>query len=68
MATKGTWKYRKLERTPQVGKDAGSKKYCAIAAYRLWIKDFLFFFLLILFSILSRDHSFLCSLLWRKQD
>lgn len=64
MATKGTWKYRKLERTPQVGKDAGTKKYCAIAAYRLRIKDFLFFFLL----ILSQDDSFLCSLRWRKQD
>ena len=48
MAAKGTWKYRKLEHTPQVGKDAGTKKYCAIAAYRLRIKDFLFFFLLIL--------------------
>ena len=64
MATKGTWKYRKLERTPQVGKDTGTKKYCAIAAYGLRIKDFLFFFLL----ILSQDDSFLCSLRWRKQD
>ena len=31
MATKGTLKYRKVERTPQVGKDAGKKKYYAIA-------------------------------------
>ena len=31
MATKGTLKYRKVERTPQVGKDAGKKKYYATA-------------------------------------
>ena len=31
MATKGTLKYRKVERTPQVGKDAGKKKYYAVA-------------------------------------
>ena len=29
MATIGTLKYRKVERTPQVGKDAGKKKYYA---------------------------------------
>ena len=31
MTTKGTLKYRKVERTPQVGKDAGKKKYYATA-------------------------------------
>ena len=31
MAAKGTLKYRKVERTPQVGKDAGKKKYYAVA-------------------------------------
>ena len=31
MATKGTLKYRKVSRTPQVGKDAGKKKYYATA-------------------------------------
>lgn len=31
MAVKGTLKYRKVERTPQVGKDAGKKKYYATA-------------------------------------
>lgn len=63
MATKGTLKYRKVECTPQVGKDAGTKKYYAIAVYRLRIKDFLLLFLL----ILSLDDPFLCSLRWRKQ-
>ena len=31
MTVKGTLKYRKVERTPQVGKDAGKKKYYATA-------------------------------------
>ena len=31
MATKGTLKYRKVSRTPQVGKDAGKKKFYATA-------------------------------------
>jgi len=31
MAKKGTLKYRKVSRTPQVGKDAGKKKYYATA-------------------------------------
>ena len=31
MSVKGTLKYRKVERTPQVGKDAGKKKYYATA-------------------------------------
>ena len=31
MATKGTLKYRKVSRTPQVGKDAGKKKFYAAA-------------------------------------
>ena len=31
MATKGTLKYRKVSRTPQVGKEAGKKKYYATA-------------------------------------
>lgn len=31
MAKKGTLKYRKVSRTPQVGKDAGKKKFYATA-------------------------------------
>ena len=31
MTVKGTLKYRKVERTPRVGKDAGKKKYYATA-------------------------------------
>ena len=31
MANKGTLKYRKVSRTPQVGKDAGKKKFYAVA-------------------------------------
>lgn len=31
MANKGTLKYRKVSRTPQVGKDAGQKKFYAVA-------------------------------------
>ena len=31
MATKGTLKYRRVSRTPQVGKDAGKKKFYATA-------------------------------------
>ena len=31
MAKKGTLKYRKVSRTPQIGKDAGKKKYYATA-------------------------------------
>ena len=31
MTVKGTLKYRKVERTPQVGRDAGKKKYYATA-------------------------------------
>ena len=42
MTVKGTLKYRKVERTPQVGKDAGKKKYYATAVQdrTMEIEDF----------------------------